>query len=525
MSENPSTTDRERVVRTLTRVAHRLRLARVTRELLRGFTLSLVAPIGLSVLYRFVAMSRPTVLVMAGLWLVGLIVYALRVLARHGTLGAAAASADRKAALHDELTTAYWFSLQNRTSDWIALQLHRAAHSADALDVDRLYAWSTPRRIRTTAGLLLLLVGLNLLPLSWTRDWLRAARPPAVLMTQADQMMLSEIERILAAAAFAQGIELSPEMREALAELRQGQLTRQEALEVLEKLQTMLDGQLDQAEFEELMDSMAEALEAANAEALANALSDGDLALAAEQVRDLAQQMTDAEREQLQAALREMAEQAEDSLAELAEELANVAEQLEQGDTRALEAMEQLAQQLEQLARQQQGQEIREAAAQGLEQLQQALSDDPSQLQAADGEMSSGESQAAAGMPQPGPSDQEAMLAQAADSGAQSSEQGTGDLSAPGGGDAIEYGAPTGLEVELLPEIMELTPEPGDEPGELMMDEPSPAEESRLAYEQVEPDLTYAEADLLDADTIPLSYRDLVKRYFQAVGPRQQHDH
>ena len=63
------------------------------------------------------------------------------------------------------------------------------------------------------------------------------------------------------------------------------------------------------------------------------------------------------------------------------------------------------------------------------------------------------------------------------------------------------------------------------EPGQQLIDQPSPAEKSKLAYELVEPDLAYAEADMLDADTIPLSYRDLVKRYFQAVGPRGQHDH
>ena len=66
------------------------------------------------------------------------------------------------------------------------------------------------------------------------------------------------------------GTELSPEMREALAELRQGQLTQEEALAELEKLQAMLDGELDPAQFAELMESMGEALESASA-----ALADG----------------------------------------------------------------------------------------------------------------------------------------------------------------------------------------------------------------------------------------------------------
>jgi hypothetical protein len=234
--------------------------------------------------------------------------------------------------------------------------------------------------------------------------------------------------------------------------------------------------------------------------------------------------MTDEEREQLQAALEQMAEQAEGSMEDLAEELADAAEQLAEGDeTEARQAMEELAQQLEQLAQEQQGEEMRQAAAQGLEQLQQALSDDPEQLQAAE-ETASGD-QSAAGMPQPGPMNQDAMSMEAGEAGSQSAEQGQGDLSAPGAGDEIEYGTPTGLEVELQPELMELGEPPQDEPGEQLLDQPSQAEESTIAYEQVEPDLTYGEADALDPDTIPLSYRDLVKRYFQAVGPRGQHDH
>ena len=523
MSESPTmATDRERVVRALTRVARRLRLARVTRDLLRGFTLSLAVPIAVSVVYRFIDIPGAAVLALLGIGLLGFAAYTVRALTRPGTLGAAAASADRKAALHDELTTAYWFQRANESSDWIALQQHRAAGSADALDVDRLYVWSMPRRVRTTVGLLCLLIVLNLLPLSWTRGWLQTGPPPVLALSQSDQMMLAEIERMLSEAAVTQGTELSPEMREALAELRQGQLTQEQALAALEKLQAMLDGELAPAQFDALLDSMAEALESANA-TLAEALSDGDLQRVADQLRALVEQMTDAEWEQLQAALREMAELAEDAGSDLAEDLAEAAEQLEQGNDAAAEAMEQLAQELEQLAQQHEGQEMRQAASEGLEQLQQALGEEPSELQSAE-QGKPGESQAA-GMPQPGPADQDSMPVQAAESGAQSSQQGQGELSAPGAGDEIDYGAPTGLEVELMPESMELAPEPNDEPGRRLIDQPSPAEESKLAYEPVEPDLTYGEADMLDADRIPLSYRDLVKRYFQAVGPRGQHDH
>jgi hypothetical protein len=525
MSDNHSqTVDQERVVRTLTRIARRLRQARVTRELFYGFTWSLILPVSVSVIYRFVAMSWMAVAVLSGLWLLGVAVYGVTTILRKGTLLGAAEAVDRQADLHDELTTAYWFHREGRSSSWINLQLHRAAVTADDLNVDQLYAWSMPRRARTTAGLLALLLVLNLLPLSWTRSWLEAGPPPVVAFTDADQMLLTEVERMLAEVAALQDAELPPEMREALAELQQGMLTREQALAELEKLETMLD-MLDSTELNHLMNSMAEALTSTNAESLIDALSDRDLDRAAEALRNLSTEMSDAEREQLQAVLEQIAEQAENEFEELAEKLADAAEQLAKGDEeQARQAMERLAQELEQLAQQQQGQEIREAAAQGLEQLQQALSDDSNQLQAATDEMASGD-QAAAGMPQPGTQDPDALSMQAAEAGAQSAEQGQGDLSVPGAGDEIEYGAPTTLEVELLPESMELAPQSGDEPGEQLIDQPSQAEESKLEYQPVESDVTYGEADLLKANTIPLSYRALIKRYFQAVGPRGQHDY
>ena len=96
MSDNHSqVVDRERVVHALTRIARRLRQARVMRELLHGFTLSLILPVSVSVIYRFVAMSWMTVAVLVGLWLLGVAVYGVTVILRKGTLLGAAESVDR----------------------------------------------------------------------------------------------------------------------------------------------------------------------------------------------------------------------------------------------------------------------------------------------------------------------------------------------------------------------------------------------------------------------------------------------
>ena len=137
-----------------------------------------------------------------------------------------------------------------------------------------------------------------------------------------------------------------------------------------------------------------------------------------------------------------------------------------------------------------------------------------------------GEDQTAAAAQDGAMPDGEVGLAtEASETGTPTMEQGRGDLSAPSAGDIIEYGEPTRLEVELHPEILELTPGPDDKPGDMLIDQPSEAARSKLQYEQVEPALPYAEPDLLDADRIPWRYRDLVKLYFRVVGPRGKHDH
>jgi hypothetical protein len=72
----------------------------------------------------------------------------------------------------------------------------------------------------------------------------------------------------------------------------------------------------------------------------------------------------------------------------------------------------------------------------------------------------------------------------------------------------------------LQPEILEVQPQPSDQPDDRLVNQPSQASQSKLQYEEIGSMISYQDSEILDADSIPWLYRDLVKQYFQAVGPR-----
>lgn len=71
---------------------------------------------------------------------------------------------DRLAELHDELTSAYWFSRQGDANEWVGLHLDRASDTADGLNAHRLIPLERPRRLLVVAGLGLGLLAVSLLP-------------------------------------------------------------------------------------------------------------------------------------------------------------------------------------------------------------------------------------------------------------------------------------------------------------------------------------------------------------------------
>lgn len=526
MIKNPlSATDGERVVQMLSHVERRCRRNSLTREWLTGFTLSLVVPIVLSAWYKLSPLSWVAVVTVLSLWFAALVASASWMFLRRKSLASIAVAVDKKAALDGELTTAYWFYRKGVSSAWIDLQCGRAARTAEMLDPTQLFPYSVPKSSRLTVALLALCFVLNLIPLSWTRGWLQADPLVSDVVDQ-NLVNIDEARQILSDAEFIDGLEavqLSEDFRE---QLVQRQLSVQDEVEFREMRLTEENWSLESDLMEALMKSMAEALDGIGSDALVEALQRKDFETAARELRDLAQELdfTEADLESLKQSLNELAEMSSDDLKALTEELAEAAGQLSEENDQAMQhAFEQLAEDLEQMIREQQRDELREAAAQRLDQLEQAAQSGQganNEQQLANGEPST-EGQMTA-KPQEGDTTggQPGTPMETGGPGVPTDEQGQGDLSAPGAGDIIEYGSPTSLEVELQPEILEVQPQPSDQSDDRLVDQPSQASQSKLQYEEIGSTISYQDSEILDANSIPWLYRDLVKQYFQAVGPR-----
>lgn len=170
--------DREIIVKSLQKVERRLRRNRLLRDFLWALSLFLIFPLAFKLFDLFIPFTGMTVAIAAGIWFVALAGYSVRLLRQKGTLEQTAAAVDKRMALHDELRTACWFIENPRASEWVAVQMERAAKSARMLDVDRLYPRAAPKSLYLAAGMLLLVAGLNFMPLSMNHNWFALEAAP-----------------------------------------------------------------------------------------------------------------------------------------------------------------------------------------------------------------------------------------------------------------------------------------------------------------------------------------------------------
>src|SRR5262245_28865561 len=101
--------DKEIIIRSLHKIDRRIRGNRLLRELMLGLSIFLLVPVIFKVWDLFRPFRGVTVITVLGLWFIGVVVYFASKLSRRGSLAHAAAEIDKKAALHDELKSAYWF--------------------------------------------------------------------------------------------------------------------------------------------------------------------------------------------------------------------------------------------------------------------------------------------------------------------------------------------------------------------------------------------------------------------------------
>src|SRR6185369_4025334 len=101
--------DREIIIRSLQKIDRRIWGNRLLRELMFGLSIFLLVPVVFKIWDLFRPFRGVTVIAVLGLWFIGVVGYFASKFSRKGSLSHAAAAIDKKASLHDELKSAYWF--------------------------------------------------------------------------------------------------------------------------------------------------------------------------------------------------------------------------------------------------------------------------------------------------------------------------------------------------------------------------------------------------------------------------------
>lgn len=420
-------------------------------------------------------------------------------------LGRAAAAGDRAGGLHDELSSAQWFSAASSPTAWEAHQIERARRRADELDAAELLPFQVPRAsIAATAALAALAVVLPFTHGPLVSEALRARIAAGLGSLGGDPAGEDPMAGpdALEDTADARVEARSPE--EILAELRAGELRLpEESADDMDALQAALAAAMDERALQETSEEVSAAL-AGLAEAM-----DADSLTAAEWIESLTEALSSANTpDELQALLESLEQGAEgDALSAAAAELMELME----GGLSADEALQQLAENLQAMD----GQAMN---GQGQSEAQQM----PFPGDGEGGEPQAGEGgESAAGMPQgaAGLSGQVQMMAAEGQMGAPIPMDAgpAGNMTGPGGGGESEvFGAATSLEVQLE---MEAIPAPLDEEPvpEQMIERQSRREEATVAYDSVGSLSDYADETVSRTRPIPTGLRPLVRAYFLMI--------
>jgi hypothetical protein len=552
-----SMSDKEIIIRSLEKVERRMRTNRLLRELTFGLSIFLLIP----VLFKLLDLFRPfrgvTVIVVLGLWFAGLVSYCLWRMSGKGNLTHAAAELDQKAALQDEIKSAYWFATAphgiQRSTEWVELQVRRAARKASGLNIDQLYPRVIPSTSYLAGGLLVLLIGLNVAPFSQNHNWLLGEAAPAFALTPAEQRLINQTKQLLKQAAKLDQPELVKKLEEIVQNLEEGTIDSAEALKQLEDLRNKLDeGNLDMAAINEGLDQMAQDLEGnPDTDEIAQAMSEHDIAASAEKLKQLAEEldkMDDAAKmKAIEDALKQASENSTPGMQKLAEDMKQAAENLANKNSQGVQdALNKAAKDLENLQERMQEQQAKNSASQEIQNLQESLRQRQQEQQGKEGAPQQGKGQPQKGEPgqkgEKGQPDQsaeqeasaegEGASSEASGSGgqegkqpgkpgdqAQSGAQGNGQNPSGAGNAPMEImGAPTQLNVKLEQEKLTGMND-GGTPEDL--EEASKQERSKLDYRNVPSQLSPAQKDVLNQDKIPWEYRNLIKNYFQAIRPQQ----
>jgi hypothetical protein len=282
--------NREVIAQALERVRRRLELCRARHDAAGVLGIVAVGLLLWRVLHIFAGVApavAAAVLAALLLWVVALFFLARRRLAPRYTLGDAAASADARAGLKDELATAWWFLEYPVASPWVDAQLARAAESARRLDPVALLplrvGWP---ELSGAAGVALLLIAAYMAQLAPRASDAAEARQPLV------HAQARQVQFIRALIEEEHDEPTARKLERALTMLERKSATPEQRRRALSEAEgAIVEHTLDAAALRDGLYRLAAPLRAEKrTQGVAQALARGDAQLAAKLTRQLAEQ-------------------------------------------------------------------------------------------------------------------------------------------------------------------------------------------------------------------------------------------
>jgi myosin heavy subunit len=360
------------------------------------------------------------------------------------------------------------------------------------LNIDRLYPRVIPATSYLAAALLALLIGLNFLPLPWNHNWVYLQAAPAFSLTDAERNFLAQAQQLLAKIDLLDKGDLAARIEEIMKELQEGKIDVAEASKELEEIQKRLGTKvLDTAAIDNKLNEIAEDFKAAEQQ-----LKEAAEALQERNLEDTASRMKKA-----------------------AEDLEATAESLKDQDKQAANRAMKDAEFLKDLSEKIQDRQFKDQAVRELQNLTESLQQRDANSQTAKSaakERGEGEGEIQPVEGEPGKDDTGSAPTDSPSEGGSAQNP-----SGRHGNDAPVEGPPTQkLDVQLQQE--QLTGQHDQEVKPEEIEQTSKQERSKLDYRNVPSELSAAQKDVLNQESIPWQYRRLIKNYFAAIQPRHK---
>jgi hypothetical protein len=534
--------DSELIIRLLKAAEKRVRSNRVLHEVASGLAIAMLLPVLFKILDFFIGFRLITVAIFFIIWGVATAVWLFwRTRGLGESLPRIAASVDSRSSGHDQLKTAYWFIRNPKDSDWVDIQLKRAAASARSIAVNSLYPRQLPRASYMAMGLILLLGLLNFAPLPWNNNWLAGEGAPAFALDDADKAALQHALELLQKAQELNRTDLAEKLAQIIKALQEGGMSKEQLAKSLADLNNELaENKLDSGRITDGLERIAKALDPSqHTKPVAKEIFKLDLNAAADEVRKIEQNLPAANEPKLNemaARLQEASEVAGQGLEQLSQHLGDTAQAMRRRDTAAGQrGLQQIATELERLQRVLESQRLQSEAASELSGVSDSVGGTPGEIGGGEtapgqgegegkgqGEGEGGEGTGGQGQ---GTGQGEGQGEGEGEGQGEGEGEGQGQGQGPGGGSGGKQagtsgpfpmrGDPTSLETQLDREPLPIKPTRGSRPETI--EEASQRERSRLDYRNVKSNLTPAQKDTLNQDPIPFEQRQFVKEYIESL--------